>query len=296
MPRTRQLKHDFFLNEELAAIEPMARLLFAGLWVLADREGRLEDRPAKIKAQLFPYHEADIDALLVILSHGFIKRYAVEGVKFIQVHNFKKHQHIHPDEKSSIIPQPKKESMEISGDHKTHSEIMPYSSSFSNSPSISPEQKSPAAPHPSLQIFRIWDGVACAELPKIREITKVRLKSARERWKEHPESAYWSEVITRINASSFCCGRNDRKWLANIDFLLRPESSIKVLEGMYDDPDRRGKKVLVSAPPCGKKCGIVGSFAEVPSMKNAKLMICKLCRHYEEVEAESIQPAESEFK
>ena len=43
--RTRLLKPGFFMNEELARLPVRARLLFAGLWCLADREGRLEDRP-----------------------------------------------------------------------------------------------------------------------------------------------------------------------------------------------------------------------------------------------------------
>jgi hypothetical protein len=49
MPRTRQIKPGFFKNDELAELPIEARLLFAGLWTIADREGRLEDRPKKIK-------------------------------------------------------------------------------------------------------------------------------------------------------------------------------------------------------------------------------------------------------
>ena len=143
MPRTRQLKHDFFLNEELAAVEPIGRLLFAGLWVLADREGRLEDRPARIKAQLFPYEEMDIDGLLLRLACGFIQRYQANGGRYIQIPNFKKHQHIHPDEKASQFPGPPDLNQEIPGDFKTSQEIMPYSPSPSFSPSNSPSPKQP---------------------------------------------------------------------------------------------------------------------------------------------------------
>ena len=39
-----------------------ARLLFVGLWTIADRNGRLEDRPKRIRAELFPYDEIDADA------------------------------------------------------------------------------------------------------------------------------------------------------------------------------------------------------------------------------------------
>ena len=50
MARARNIKPGFFANENLAECDPLARLLFAGLWCLADREGRLEDRPKRIAA------------------------------------------------------------------------------------------------------------------------------------------------------------------------------------------------------------------------------------------------------
>ena len=43
------IKPDFLRDEELAALPLEARLLFAGLWMCADREGRIEDRPQRIK-------------------------------------------------------------------------------------------------------------------------------------------------------------------------------------------------------------------------------------------------------
>jgi len=49
MARTRSIKPSFFKNEFLAECEPMARLLFVGLWTLADRDGRLELRPRRIE-------------------------------------------------------------------------------------------------------------------------------------------------------------------------------------------------------------------------------------------------------
>ena len=105
MPRARNIKPGFFTNEDLPEIEPMGRLLFIGLWTLADREGRLEDRPKKIKGSIFPYDNCDIDSLLNDLQEwGFIKRYEAEGMKCIQVVNFLKHQNPHPKEAKSVIP------------------------------------------------------------------------------------------------------------------------------------------------------------------------------------------------
>ena len=109
MARSRNIKPSFFQNEHLAETSPHARLLFIGLWCIADREGRLEDRPKRIKANLFPYEEINIDKLLNELasSNGrFILRYKTTDNCYIQVVNFSKHQSPHIKECASTIPEP----------------------------------------------------------------------------------------------------------------------------------------------------------------------------------------------
>lgn len=95
MARIRTIKPGFFKNEALAEVPMSARLLFIGLWCLADKDGRLEDRPKRIKAELFPYDSIEIDQQLSRLqSAGFIMRYEVGDLKVIQIINFSKHQRI----------------------------------------------------------------------------------------------------------------------------------------------------------------------------------------------------------
>lgn len=107
MARSRNIKPGFFTNDELAECHPLGRLLFAGLWTIADKEGRLDDRPKKIKAMLLPFDEADCDALLQQLNdHKFIIRYRVNGERYIQISNWKKHQNPHCKEAASEIPAP----------------------------------------------------------------------------------------------------------------------------------------------------------------------------------------------
>lgn len=107
MARSRNIKPGFFKNDILAEIEPLGRLLFAGLWTIADREGRLEDRPKRIKVEVLPYDDCDVDQLLQELhNHEFILRYEVEGERYIQISSFKKHQNPHKNEAPSAIPAP----------------------------------------------------------------------------------------------------------------------------------------------------------------------------------------------
>ena len=105
MARTRNIKPSFFTNDELAECSFPARLLFAGLWTLADRAGRLLDKPRRIKGQLFPFDDLDIEALLVeLVERGFVSRYAVGKVQVISIPNFVKHQRPHPHEPESELP------------------------------------------------------------------------------------------------------------------------------------------------------------------------------------------------
>lgn len=105
MARLRILKPRFFANEDLAEVSPLGRLLFQGLWCWADREGRLEDRPKRIKVEILPYDDCDVEELLNDLAaKGFILRYEVDGQRYIQVVNFSKHQSPHIKEGPSTIP------------------------------------------------------------------------------------------------------------------------------------------------------------------------------------------------
>lgn len=107
MARARNIKPAFFANDELAEVRPLGRLLFIGLWTMADRAGRLEDRPKRIKAEVLPYDDCDAEELLSELAEReFIVRYAVGGRRYIQVVNFAKHQNPHVREPESEIPGP----------------------------------------------------------------------------------------------------------------------------------------------------------------------------------------------
>ena len=105
--RARNIKPGFFSNEQLPDCEPLARLLFIGLWCMADKKGRLQDRPRKMKIEILPCDDCDMEVLLAQLQHyGFILRYEISGHRFIQVLNFSKHQRPHRKEQESTIPGP----------------------------------------------------------------------------------------------------------------------------------------------------------------------------------------------
>ena len=108
MARSRNIKPGFYKNEDLADCSVWARFIFPGLWMMADKEGRLEDRPKRIKGELLPYDAQEVEPLLCeLVARGFILRYKVDGACFIQITKFKVHQSPHYSEKDSVIKPPK---------------------------------------------------------------------------------------------------------------------------------------------------------------------------------------------
>ncbi|MEQ9869177.1 hypothetical protein ABRP77_07830 [Pectobacterium odoriferum] len=123
MARSRNIKPGFFTNDELAECSPYARLLFAGLWTIADREGRLDDRPKKVKALVLPFDDVDCNELLQQLHEKkFINRYQVKGDGFIQIANWKKHQNPHCKEAPSEIPEQCSNDESSEDEQEEHSE------------------------------------------------------------------------------------------------------------------------------------------------------------------------------
>lgn len=106
MARARNIKPGLFSNEVLGVADPLLTILFASLWCLADKAGRLEDRPERIRAATFPYRKnLEIDVMLSELQgKGFVTRYKVNELRLIQVNEFSKHQKPHHTEKESVLP------------------------------------------------------------------------------------------------------------------------------------------------------------------------------------------------
>lgn len=111
--RERLIKPDFTKDEDIPLLSRDARLFYVLLWMYLDRKGRCEDRPLRIRAELFPYEpEVDVEPWLNELAttqkrvgHGtFIVRYKEGGVGYIEAPKFEQHQRFHPKERPSQIP------------------------------------------------------------------------------------------------------------------------------------------------------------------------------------------------
>lgn len=111
MARIRYLKPDFFKDEDLKDLPFVARLFYQGLWIQADREGRGEDRPERLKIEIMPYDDIDAEQIMQLLAkpkkyskRSYIVRYEIAGEKYYQIVNWQKHQKPHKTERESVIP------------------------------------------------------------------------------------------------------------------------------------------------------------------------------------------------
>lgn len=127
------------------------------------------------------------------------------------------------------LPNPPEESWDTSGlsmDCPSISKSKSTSKSKSNTGGVGGKSE-----HPLVAIWNQNRGT----LPEVRGCTGKRKIAADARWQEKSEETYWADVIHRIARSEFCQGKNDRGWVADFDFLIRPGTDDKILEGKYDN-------------------------------------------------------------
>ena len=255
MARSRNIKPGFFKNEQLAECSPLSRILFAGLWCLADRAGRLEDRPKRIRAEILPYDDGSVDEMLNELhKNGFIIRYSHEGQGFIQVVNFHKHQNPHCAEKASSIPAPDMH------DASTVQAPEEHRSCPADSLNLIPDSLNPLTAMspagdplvcPAEEIVGLYHE-AMPTNPRCKVLNQSRRGAIKARWLEASRLTCkpfgysvraegldaWRTFFETCNESEFLTGRARSQpgkppFLADIDFLMSPRGFAGCLENKY---------------------------------------------------------------
>lgn len=213
--RARNVKPALFKNEFLATADPLNTVIFEGLWCVADRAGRLEDRPRRIHLEINPgrAYEGTETALAWLAEHGFIVRYTHGTGQYIQIVNFSKHQNPHMREPASTIPPPGA-STEQASDIATHKDapksdsstvLAPGSNDAGPASCLLPDSgsliKDMAAKRPSVRsrFAEFW-----AAYPK-----KVKKKNAERLWHSKKLDAIADTLLDDIKRRS----SEDRRWV-----------------------------------------------------------------------------------
>jgi hypothetical protein len=100
-------------------------------------------------------------------------------------------------------------------------------------------------------------------LPKVKSFPSNRKKHLAQRLKDPFFAENWKASIDRISKSKFCTGLGEKGWKADIDFLLKPESVTRILEGKYDD--RTIQNGHQATKPNPRNFGMVGTSAKSSS-------------------------------
>lgn len=264
MARSRNIKPGFFYNEDLADVPPLGRLLFAGLWTLADRDGRLEDRIKKIKTQVLPYDDCDIDVLLDVLAeHGFIDRYVVDGKHYIQICKWHVHQNPHHKETASKIPAPDKggESPGFSGTSPGNSGTSP-----ADSLNLIPDSLNPLPPEPGpAPTPAAIDGQtpASASQKKSTTVVNTDISDFDAAWKIYPSrlgggrkaalKAWQARIKDGVDSKTMLAGV--RSYVAYVETMKTEQRFIKNAVNFLG-PDEHYKEDWSAAAreaPAGKK-------------------------------------------
>ena len=78
----------------------------------------------------------------------------------------------------------------------------------------------------------------CKNLPQVRLLSETRKKAIRARTKEYDTETFRT-LFTKANASAFLTGKNPRGWVADFDWLIKPANIPRVLEGYYDNREKK---------------------------------------------------------
>jgi hypothetical protein len=277
MARARNIKPGFFKNELLCELAPMDRLLFAGLWCLADREGRLENRPKKIKMELFPCDDYDVaKGLSNLESGGFIKTYHVEHFNVIQVLSFLFHQVPHGTEKDSELPDyngvltvnQRKDNGYVTGNHwrVTVDQLLSNGvltvkqlsintlnpESLILNPDIPPNpqkgnggRRSKNDQTPYQDICEAYRKALpdMAQPDDAKTWNKTRKSCVKARWDEDEKRQsvdWWNRYFGYVAKSAFLTGKTPEGFEATFDWLVKPTNLQKVIEGNYHKVVKHG--------------------------------------------------------
>ena len=127
---------------------------------------------------------------------------------------------------------------EYNKNNKKHKNKEELDTNVSSSVEVSPDQKPTKEEKIDfsglLEFFNKTMESSNAVVPKIKSMSERRKKNIRARVREHGKRAVF-EVITKAGTSDFLNGRNKNGWVADFDWIFRPNNFPKVLEGNYDN-------------------------------------------------------------
>lgn len=79
-----------------------------------------------------------------------------------------------------------------------------------------------------------------------KTVTDKRRREILARFKDRFWREHWLEAIDRLCSIDWIKGRNERGWVASIDWFIRPNTVAKILEGAWDDRSPKAHSGLMA--------------------------------------------------
>lgn len=126
MARKRMIDPNIWQSEDFSRLSTLGKLVFIGLFSLADDEGRGRCNPVYLKSTLFPYEEgirsADIDKTLSEISSNMsVIFYSCDGSSYYSLYNWNIWQKIDRPSESKIPNYDEKTMQRLFDEHSTKS-------------------------------------------------------------------------------------------------------------------------------------------------------------------------------
>ena len=228
MARKRMIDPNIWQSEDFSKLSTLGKLVFIGLFSLADDEGRGRSNPVYLKSTLFPYEESirssDIDKTLSEISSNMsVIFYSYDGSSYYSLYNWNTWQKIDRPTESKILEYDEKTMQRLFDEHST-SPRRPNAPKRKEDNRIEKEKN-------RIEIKDIYNQ-NCPNLPQVQKLTEKREKAIDKFLKEFTKEQF-IEICKIANSTDFLMGKNNNGWKADFDFLTRTDKATNVLEGKY---------------------------------------------------------------
>jgi hypothetical protein len=232
MARIRTIKPDFWTDGNMVKLSPFARLLYIGIWnfTLCDH-GHAADDAMKLKLQVLPMDDVDIDALLKeIMDQGRVTRViAGDGRTYLHVTRFEDHQKIDPRWKTRCPACAQLDS------------LIP-----AETPLSSPEPQRDSPKLPLGRDGKGWEGKKTSSKPAAsKEFDSFWASYPRKIGKEAAKKAF-TKSLTKTTAEKIMSGVEDlRIQVAGKDPQFTPHAATWLNAGRWDDEVAKPQLAIV---------------------------------------------------
>lgn len=259
MARKRMIDPNIWQSEDFGNLSDLAKLIFIGLFSLADDEGRGRCNPVYLKSTLFPYKEglrsADVEVALSEISRTMsVVFYSCDEKSYYSLYNWSTWQKIDKPTDSKIPAFDENDEnirrIFVEGSSRTSRKVAPNRiEENKNKKRIEQEEKRKRI----VEVYNLY----CTNLPQVQKLTDKREKSIDKFLKEFTIEQF-EEVCKKANNSAFLIGNNDRKWKADFDFLMRTDKATNILEDKYNNQTNISKETKNIFAEIGREEGIFG--------------------------------------